>query len=128
VSPFWDKAREMGEEARVLLRSGHFNGAANRAYYAMFNAARAVLEARTELDVIDVRRHSAALKLFSQHIVKTGLVDRELNAAVNEAFEVRAIADYDRTSVSEKQAMEMVALMERMIAALTPLIQAEGKS
>ena len=128
MSPFWDKAREMGEEARVLLRSGHFNGAANRAYYAMFNAARAVLEARTELDVIDVRRHSAVLKLFSQHIVKTGLVDRELNAAVNEAFEVRAIADYDRTSVSEKQAMEMVALMERMIAALTPLIQAEGKS
>lgn len=90
----------------------------------MFNAARAALEVRTDLDLVDIRRHSAVLKLFSQHIVKMGLIDRELNAAVNEAFEIRAIGDYDRANVSEKQAAEMIALMEQMLGAVAALIGA----
>lgn len=124
MSAFWDKAREMAEEARVLSSAGHFNGAANRANYAMFNAARAALEVKTDLDLVDVRRHSAVLKLFSQHIVKTGLIDRELNAAVNEAFAIRATSDYDKATVSEKQATEMIALMEQMLSAVAALIGA----
>jgi uncharacterized protein (UPF0332 family) len=128
MNAFWDKALEMAEEARVLLASGHFNGAANRVYYAMFNAARAVLESRTDLDATQVRRHSAVLKLFSQHIVRTGLIGRELGAAINEAFEVRAIGDYDRANVSDRQATEMVALMEQMLKGLAPLVEADDKS
>lgn len=123
MNEFWAKAIEMAKEARVLLRAGHFNGSANRAYYAMFNSARAVLAARTDLRVIDIRRHSAVLKLFSQHVVKVGLIARELGAAINEAFEIRAIAEYDTVHVSEKQAREVVVLMESMLEAVAPLLE-----
>ena len=125
MSAFWDKSREMAEEARVLFGAGHFNGAANRAYYAMFNAARAALEVETQLNFAEIRRHSAVLRLFSRHLVRTGLIDRELNAAINEAFEIRAIGDYEKTSVSEKQAAEMIGLMERVLSAVA-LIMSKG--
>ncbi|MFP3248173.1 MAG: HEPN domain-containing protein, partial [Paraburkholderia sp.] len=37
------KADRALEEARVLLRAGGYEGACNRAYYAMFDAAHAAL-------------------------------------------------------------------------------------
>lgn len=38
-----DKAERAEASARLLLDSGDTDGASNRAYYAMFDAARAVL-------------------------------------------------------------------------------------
>jgi uncharacterized protein (UPF0332 family) len=37
------KAWQAGTSARVLLENGDMDGACNRAYYAMFEAARAAL-------------------------------------------------------------------------------------
>lgn len=105
-----------------MLNARSYEGASNRAYYAMFSAARAVLDVRTDLDVEDIRRHSAVLKLFSQHAVKTGLISAELNASINEAFEVRAIADYSTIRISAEQAEEIVALMEQFLRAVEPLV------
>jgi uncharacterized protein (UPF0332 family) len=122
MSAYWDKALDMAEEARLLLARGHFNGASNRAYYAMFNAARAALAGRADVDVADVRRHTAVLKLFSLHVIRAGLVDPELGAGIHEAFEVRAIADYDEAYISERQASEMVTLMEQLLAAVGTLV------
>jgi uncharacterized protein (UPF0332 family) len=126
MSDFWSKAIEAAAAAEILLGAGHANSAANRAYYAMFNAARAALEMTTDLRIVDIRRHSAVLKLFSQHAVKTGLIGRELSAAMQEAFEVRAVADYDTTSVSREEAREMIALMKELLAQVEPLIQEAG--
>ena len=86
MSAFWSKAQGAARSARLLAAEGDPNGAANRAYYAMFNAARAALEARTNLDIVDVRRHSAVLQLLSLHIVRAGLVDPSISRALNEVF------------------------------------------
>ena len=45
MSGLWRKACEAAEDARLLYRNERFDGACNRAYYAMFNAARALAEA-----------------------------------------------------------------------------------
>jgi uncharacterized protein (UPF0332 family) len=71
---------------------------------------------------------TAVLKLFALHVVRPGLVDRRLGKAVNEAFEVRAIADYDTVSVSADEAGELVALMSQLLAALEPLLVPEPES
>lgn len=120
MNPFWDRATKAKLAAETLLGTGDAEGAANRAYFAMFNARRALLAARTDLDVREIRRHSAILKLFAEHAVKPGLVERRLNAAVSRAFDLRAAADYGDTEVGEKEAADMVQLAEEFLLALEP--------
>ena len=43
VQELLEKATQAAASARLLLESGDMDGACNRAYYAMFDAARAVL-------------------------------------------------------------------------------------
>ena len=59
------KAERACASAIALLKLGDVDGASNRAYYAMFDAARAAI-------------HRGTLSAFSEHFVKTGLVSREL--------------------------------------------------
>jgi uncharacterized protein (UPF0332 family) len=125
MSAFWSKAQGAARSARLLAAEGDPNGAANRAYYAMFNAARAALEARTNLDIVDVRRHSAVLQLFSLHIVRAGLVDPSISRALNEVFNVRAIAGYDEEAVSPTDAGELIESMDAMLAAVEPLLKGQ---
>ncbi|HEX2257587.1 MAG TPA: HEPN domain-containing protein [Afifellaceae bacterium] len=108
------------------MQAGSPDGAANRAYYAMFNAARAALSARSELKLEDIRRHSAVLKLFSLHVVKPGLLPAKLRADINEVFQARAIADYATASVSTQDARELLDLMDEMLEAVGALLGPEG--
>ena len=127
MSAYWDKAVEAAAAARLLLRAGSYDGAANRAYYAMFNAARASLEARTDLKLQDVRRHSAVLQLFSLHVVKPGLVPAKLSGDLNEVFQARAVADYAAISVPAEDAQELIELMDQMLAAVGRLLGNEER-
>ena len=125
MSAYWGKALDAAQAARLLLRSGSYDGAANRAYYAMFNAARAALEARTDLKVEDIRRHSAVIQLFSLHVIKPGLVPAGLGADLNEAFQARAVADYATISVPAEDARELLELMDQMLEAIGKLLGKE---
>lgn len=127
MNALWGKALDAAESARLLAREGHNNGAANRAYYAMFHAARALLDVGTDIDVAAVRRHSAVLSLFSQHAVKTGLVPPHLNAGLNEAFEVRAIADYENDPISDDQIEEIIGLMDAFLRAVEAHLGKESR-
>ena len=125
MSIYWLKAVEAADAARLLLRAGSYDGAANRAYYAMFNAARAALETRTDLNVQTVRRHSAVLQLFSLHVIKPGLVPAKLSADLNEVFQARAVADYAAVSVPAEDARELLKLMDQMLLAVGALLGSE---
>jgi uncharacterized protein (UPF0332 family) len=65
--------------------------AANRAYYAMFYAASALLAA----DGVAVRRHSAIPAAFGERFVKSGRVDPSLHRSLLASFDLRQLADYD---------------------------------
>jgi uncharacterized protein (UPF0332 family) len=123
MSEFWTKALRMAQTARSAHRTGDYDSAANRAYYAMFNAARAGLDVVTDLEVTDVRRHTAVLQLFSFHLVNPGLVSATLSADLNKAFEGRAIADYERTFTSSEDSDALLSLMDRLIAELVPIVE-----
>ena len=53
-----------------LLRDDDCKGAANRSYYAIFHAMRAVLA----LDGIDMKRHSGVMSEFRRLYIKTGIL------------------------------------------------------
>ena len=63
----------------ALLERQDSDGACNRAYYAMFDAARAALMAtNAEIPLNIGKTHSGVLTAFSQHLVKNGPVPRDI--------------------------------------------------
>lgn len=76
----------------MLLDAGDADGACNRAYYAMFDAARAALLISGVME--STRTHSGLISVFSLHLVKTGRVPVELGKSLNKAEELRLMADY----------------------------------
>lgn len=92
---FMEKAIRAAISARTLHDAGDMEGACDRAYYAMFNAARAALlvsEAQVPEEV--ARTHSGLISAFSLHLVKTNKVPVEYGRALNKVEDLRMIADY----------------------------------
>jgi uncharacterized protein (UPF0332 family) len=115
----WGKARQAASSARLLLNAGDTSGACNRAYYAMFDAARAALLASPAGVSPDMgKTHSGLIHAFSQHLVKTGLVPKELGQSLARAHELRLVADYTGDQVEAIDAQGAVEQAEQFIAAL----------
>lgn len=113
------KADRACASARVLLDIGDVDGACNRAYYAMFDAARAALLASGAPVAPDIgRTHGGLISAFSNHLVKNGPVPKDMGRLLNRAQEIRQVADYKGDSVEITDAQEMVAQAETFIAAL----------
>jgi len=83
-------AEETLREAKALASGGHLRGTLNRAYYAAFYAARALLATKE----LDSAKHSGVLSLFGQHFVRTGVVGGEHGRALNAMFRLRLRSDY----------------------------------
>ena len=113
------KAGTACSSARVLLGIGDVDGAANRAYYAMFDAARAALLASGAPVESDIgRTHTGLIGAFGKFLVKNGPVSRDVGRLLNRAHEIRLVADYNGNSVEPNDAQEMVEQAEIFIAAM----------
>jgi uncharacterized protein (UPF0332 family) len=89
------KAQRALASAKLLLDSGDVDGACNRAYYAMFDAARAaLLSIQAPVPAEVARTHSGLITAFSLHLVKPGLVAVEHGRSLNKVEDLRLIADY----------------------------------
>lgn len=86
-----EHAEECLSAAQSLLQAGLYKSAANRCYYAVFHAMRAVLA----LDAIDMRKHSAIIAEFRRRYIKTGIFDHEMSKIISNAFDARTDSDYD---------------------------------
>ncbi|MDZ7919604.1 HEPN domain-containing protein [Rhodoferax sp.] len=89
------KAQRALASARTLLADGDNDGACNRAYYAMFDAARgALLASKAPVSPEVAKTHSGLISAFSLHLVKLGKFPVELGKSFNKAEDLRLIADY----------------------------------
>jgi uncharacterized protein (UPF0332 family) len=113
------KADKACSSARALLELGDVDGAANRAYYAMFDAARAALLASGAPVAADIgRTHSGLIGAFGNFLVKNGPISKEIGRLLNRAHEIRLVADYNEESVDFSDANDMVEQAETFIAAM----------
>lgn len=104
-----NKADRACASARVLLDLGDVDGACNRAYYAMFDAARAALMlSGAPEEVYRAKTHSGLITAFSLHLVKDGPVPREMGRLLKQAEEIRLISDYQGDSVGMEDARTLV--------------------
>lgn len=87
----FEHARECLEAASVLLNAQNYKSAANRSYYAIFHAMRAVLA----FDEIDMKHHSGIISEFRRLYVKTGIFDAHMSTIISILFNIRQDSDYD---------------------------------
>ena len=104
------KAIQAAASAKLLLDAGDADGACNRAYYAMFDAARAALLASGAPVPAEIAKtHSGLISAFSLHLVKTGRVPVEFGKTLNKAEELRLIADYKGDPIESDAASWVVS-------------------
>jgi uncharacterized protein (UPF0332 family) len=116
------KASRALASAKLLLASGDVDGACNRAYYAMFDSARAALltvDAPVPSEL--ARTHSGLITAFSLHVVKPGLVAVEHGRALNKVEDLRLIADYKGVPLSLANAAWALERAEQFVAAVVVL-------
>ena len=94
----------------ILLNEGDTEGACNRAYYAMFNAAHAaLLWSGAQVNPGETKKHNSLIAASGKHLVLTGLLPSELGKALNKAESIRILADYTGDDIETDKAAELVA-------------------
>jgi len=101
-----DSARYLIDKARLCLHDAKvpdnsFETAANRSYYCIFNAMRAVLS----LDLFDSKKHSGVISAFQKDYIRTGIFPKEFSDIVADAFEIRLESDYEVFYIVSKAAV-----------------------
>jgi uncharacterized protein (UPF0332 family) len=109
------KAVQAAASAQVLLSTGDADGACNRAYYAMFDAARAALLATgAELG----KTHKGVLNAFSERLVKAGPLPKEMGRLLKHAETFRYVADYEGDPIELSDAENLVAQAQTMVCVI----------
>jgi len=91
VALYVEHAQQMLQVADHNLADGFYASAINRAYYAIFYAANALLATKG----LSRSKHSAVIATFRQHFVKPGLIEDEYSDIYGRVMDDRHKADYD---------------------------------
>ena len=127
VRRFLDKAERALDAARTLLVARNAEGACNRAYYAMYDAAHAALFAlRIEEIRSPIKTHNGLVAKFGEHLVRPGRVRAEHGEALNAVQRLRQIADYSGEPVELDQATWSVDRAEAFVAIVKTLCEGLG--
>jgi uncharacterized protein len=113
------KAERAVSAARLLLKAQNTEGACNRAYYAMFDAAHAaLLAAKVPNAEASIKTHSGLLGAIGKHLVQAGLIDAEHGRSFNQVQRLRHLADYTGDSIGLDEAAWALAQAEAFVAAI----------
>ena len=119
---YFEKARVAAHSAQLLLDAGDADGACNRAYYAMFDAARgALIGSGAVPNVLEIKTHAGLISMFSLHLIKTGLVDIDASKHLNQVQEMRLIADYLGDGIDLARAQVAIGMAKDFIEKLSNL-------
>jgi uncharacterized protein (UPF0332 family) len=87
-----------------------------RAYYAMFDAARAALMAcGAPVSAEKARTHSGAISAFNLYLIKTEVLPKIHGAGLSQAHQARLMADYQGDSVAAEEASAIVDWASELI-------------
>jgi uncharacterized protein (UPF0332 family) len=121
------KAGRALEAAHLLFANHDMEGACNRAYYAMFDAAHAALwAAGVQAPGAIVKSHAGLVSLFAQELVKEGKVGIEHGRAFGRVQKTRLLADYTADPPATLETQEAIGLAEAFVAAIGSMIAGLG--
>jgi len=96
------RAHRYLETAALVLEEGDFESCVSRAYYAMFYVTRALLRQ----EGITPKTHSGLRNQFGLHFIKTGDLPERFADMLNDAEELRALAEYAEERVITEEDAE----------------------
>jgi len=119
VSDYMGKADRALAAAKLLLANDDAEGACNRAYYAMFDAAHAgLIAAGAVASEAGPKKHSGLIGAVGLHLVKTNRINAEAGSAINKVERLRRLADYTGDPISREDAtwaVEQAAMFVALI-------------
>jgi len=105
ITDFIKKAEKFISTAEYSLNTGDYDSCVSRGYYAMFFMAEAVLLTKG----LRTSSHKGVISLFGEQFVKTGIFERELGKALNDAYDKRLIGDYGvGFTVTEEESKDLL--------------------
>ncbi len=91
VALYIENAQQMLKVAAHNLADGFYGSAVNRAYYAIFYAANALLATQG----ITRSKHSGVIAAFRQYFVRPGEIEAEYSDIYGRVMENRHVGDYE---------------------------------
>jgi uncharacterized protein (UPF0332 family) len=86
-----ERAWQVLTTGKLAMTHEDYITAVNRAYYAIFYAANALLSTKG----LERSKHSGVIAAFRQHFVKTGMIEPEFSRFYGTTMDERHVADYD---------------------------------
>ena len=116
VASYMRKVERALAEALLLLQVEKTEGACNRAYYAMHDAAHAALLATGfETPEAIIKTHHTLIAEFGKRLVLGGRIDAAHGRAFNKVQEMRLLADYSVEPPSSEVAQEALEKAEAFV-------------
>jgi uncharacterized protein (UPF0332 family) len=123
VKTYLDAAHEALAGSQYNLDGGYYAIAVNRAYYAVFYAANALLATKG----LARGKHSGTISAFRQSFVKPGLIEPEYSAIYGSLMDDRHVSDYDMdTSIEPERAESDVESARKFVARIETYLRQEG--
>jgi uncharacterized protein (UPF0332 family) len=118
------KARESLASAKADARASRYNSAANRAYYAAFQAAVAALIFYRVRSADTEWQHRFVAEEFSGKLIRRRKeFSASLRSALPQLFELRITADYGWDEVPKRNATHSVSRANEVVAAVSKKIE-----
>lgn len=116
-----EKANECLKSAVILKNVGDYTSSANRSYYSIFHAMRAVMA----LDGEDRKKHSGVVAYFQENYIKNEIFDKEFSYIIKNAFQIRQESDYeDFCIISKEEVEEQLKNAKKLITSIERYVKA----
>lgn len=123
VALYIEHAHQMLEVAEHNVADGFYGSAINRAYYAIFYAANALLATRG----LSRSKHSGVIAAFRQYFVKPGPIEVEYGDIYGRVMDDRHISDYDvETTIEPDRARTDLEDARRFVHRVERYLQGGG--
>jgi uncharacterized protein (UPF0332 family) len=116
-----EKAEEFLKAAKLCYDSKLYNSSVNRAYYCMYWLAIAALKA--EGVELSEWQHDTLRRLFGKVLVmERGIYARKFGRFLNRTYDLRCVADYSETEITETEALECLSQSREFFQRTTEVI------
>ena len=99
-----ERANESLHDARILYENkGSPSSIVNRAYYAIFYSALALLVTAD----VEPAKHSGVLSKFDEIFIRHGVFPKEMSKIIHHAFDMRQAGDYQKSTIITRNRQNM---------------------
>jgi len=117
-----DRARECIKDTESDILAGSLHSAANRLYYAVFNAMRVLLAK----DGVDFSKHSGVIAYIRSQYIKKGILDIKYSELIRNTESIRNDCDYKDFYMPEKEELvKNLEIVKGFLACVTEIVSRE---